>query len=466
MLKKLLLIYLRLLLLPLMGAFAQYSIHYTLKNLPDSKVYLTSIRGSRYVPIDSCVAKKGFIQFNVTPSMPVGVYRIVFADSLFTDVILNHENIVITNDMSDLLDNMQVIESHENAFYYSYWHLSSYINDTIQLISVLGDRIYQSSQHVMTSDLDSMARKAYQLTQTLNAFTNQLIEKSRGMFVNKLLKAYTVPDWEAYKKLPNVQTYKKRSDFLRSHFFDNIDFADTTLLYSEIFYVSCTDYLTDYVSVPSDTSYIKAVDFILSKPAENSPVYNYILNLFVNTFSDTEWEGTFVHLVDAYLEKNTCDQSPHNKTMSERAAVIHKLKPGNAAPEILMNDADGKPRSLFALKSKVVLLIFWSSECLHCEEVMAQICQLYDTYKSLGLEIFAVSADTDKTKWMEALRKNKMTWVNVCDLLGFQSPTIENYNAYSTPTFFVLDAQKIIVAHPYSPKEMSESINRAFNLQH
>ncbi len=453
------------LLMPLADTFAQYSIHYTLKNLPNSKVYLTSVRGSRYVPVDSCLAKNGDIKFNVTAAMPVGVYRIVFADSLFTDVILNHENVVMTNDMNNLLDNMNVEESHENAFYYSYWRLSSYINDSIHTISVLGDKIYQSSQHVMTSDLDSMARKAYQLTQTLNAFTQQLIQKSTGMYVNKLLKAYLKPDWEAYKKLPNAQPYKKRSDFLRAHFFDNIDFADTTLLYSEIFYVSCTDYLTDYVAVPSDSNFIQAVDFIMRRPAENSPIYIYILNLLVNTFSDTEWEGTFVHLVDTYLEKNTCDQTPHNKTMSERAAVIKKLKAGNPAPEIVMNDAEGKPRSLFELKSKVVLLIFWSSECPHCEEVMAQICQLYDLYKASGLEIYGVSADTDKAKWAAAIRKNKMTWINVCDLLGFQSPTIENYNAYSTPTFFVLDAQKTIVAHPYSPKEMSESISRAFSMQ-
>ena len=152
--------------------------------------------------------------------------------------------------------------------------------------------------------------------------------------------------------------------------------------------------------------------------------------------------------------------------MSERAAVIKKLKAGNPAPEIVMNDAEGKSRSLFGLKSKVVLLIFWSSECPHCEDVMAQIGQLYDLYKASGLEIYGVSADTDKAKWTAAIRKNKMTWINVCDLLGFQSPTIENYNAYSTPTFFVLDAQKTIVAHPYSPKELSESISRAFSLQH
>jgi len=460
--KKQLILTLGFLFLITLVSFAQYSIQYNLKNLPDSKVYLASVKGSKYTSIDSCISKNGEIIFKNNLSIPVGVYRIVFEDSLFSDIIINNESIIMSNNMDNLLDNMRILESKENKIYYDYWRMSSYINDSIKLISVLGDRIYMANKKVMSSDLDSMAKKAFELSEKLQKYTNNLIEQSKGLYVNKLLKAYTNPDWEQYKRQVKHKDYLKRSDFLKEHFFDNIDFSDSTLLYSEIFYVSCTDYLTNYVKIPSDSGFIRAVNFILSKPNENSPVYNYLLNLFVNTFSDTEWEGVFVHLVDDYLQKNTCNLSQHNKTMSERAAIIKKLKPGNHAPEISMNSTNGKVQTLYSIKSKVVLLLFWSSECPHCEEVMSQICELYRIYKPYGLEIYAVSADTDKSKWLEAIKKNKMTWINVCDFKGFESSTIENYNAYSTPTFYLLDSNKIILCHPYSPKEMNESINKAF----
>ena len=41
------------------------------------------------------------------------------------------------------------------------------------------------------------------------------------------------------------------------------------------------------------------------------------------------------------------------------------------------------------------------------------------------------------------------------------SPVIENYNVYRTPTFFLLNADKTILAHPQSPKEMKESLDKA-----
>ena len=79
----------------------------------------------------------------------------------------------------------------------------------------------------------------------------------------------------------------------------------------------------------------------------------------------------------------------------------------------------------------------------------------------MGLEIVAVSVDTDKKAWLEALEANRMEWVNVSDLKGMVSPVVESYNAFSTPTFYLLDKDKTIIAHPDSPKELKESIEKA-----
>jgi len=442
-------------------SFAQHSVSYTITGLKNSRIYLSAVHGSRYDVVDSSNSVNGRIEFKNIANLPVGVYRISFADSLFTDVILNNENVVIANKLDNLTGGMNIISSEENKIYYEYWRMSSTINDSIQLISELGDAIYKSNNYKRTPDLDSMALKVYLLSEKLNKYTYQLVSKSQGLYVNKLLKAYATPDWPAYKKTTGAKTYKNKYAFLKEHFFDNIDFSDSTLLNSEVFYVLCTDYLTKYADPATDSNYMAAIDFILNKAQPYPPVYKYILNLFVNTFDDTEWVETFIHLVDDYLAKNTCTTDEHDRNMSERAAVLKKLKPGNKAPEIILYDVDGKPVSLYATKSKVTLLMFWSSECEHCEEVMSQINNTYSLYKPLGLEVFAVSADTDKNSWISAVKKYELTWINVSDLKGFQSPAIIAYNAYSTPTFFLLDSEKNIISHPYSPKEMAEGLQKA-----
>ncbi len=443
-------------------SFAQHTVSYQVSGLTNSKAYLLSKYGSTYKTVDSCVATQGAIVFNHSSSQPAGVYRIAFADSLFTDIILNHENVRLSSRIGNLSDSLKILESTENQVYHEYWIISSHIQDTIDLISVAGNKIYEENGHKLTPTLDSMARKTYQLSVQLDQITNQLIIKNPGLYVTKILKAYVTPDWQAYKKTPGAKSYKNKNAFLKEHYFDHVDFSDSTLLYSEVFYVLCNDYLSSFVNPETDSGYIAAVDFILSKAQPESPVYSYLLNLLVNTFEDTEWEETFIHLVDNYLLKNTCTPDEHDKNMTERAAVMKQLRPGKQAPAIMLNNSEGKPITLYNLEAKVILLVFWSSVCEHCEKAMPQLQQIYETYHPLGLEIMAISADTDKKSWLEAINRQGLKWINVADLKGFESPVIKTYNAYSTPTFFLLDHEKKIISHPYSPKAMMEGLEKAF----
>ncbi|HNX06575.1 MAG TPA: DUF4369 domain-containing protein, partial [Bacteroidales bacterium] len=246
-------------------SFAQHTVSYQVSGLTNSKAYLLSKYGSTYKTVDSCVATQGAIVFNHSSSQPAGVYRIAFADSLFTDIILNHENVRLSSRIGNLSDSLKILESTENQVYHEYWIISSHIQDTIDLISVAGNKIYEENGHKLTPTLDSMARKTYQLSAQLDQITNQLIIKNPGLYVTKLLKAYVTPDWQAYKKTPGAKIYKNKNAFLKEHYFDHVDFSDSTLLYSEVFYILCNDYLSSFVNPETDSGYIAAVDFILSK---------------------------------------------------------------------------------------------------------------------------------------------------------------------------------------------------------
>lgn len=443
-------------------AQAQVNISYMVKGLDNTMVTLSSVRGSVRIPIDSVISNKGLIRFNNTNPLPAGVYRITFGKNLFTDIILNGETIVMENDIKNMLDDLVVKESNENKIYYDYWRTSMYINDSIDEISQLGQKIYEANNKVITHDLDSMAKKASQLDTYLKQYTQKLIAKSKGMYVHKLLLAYLEPDWDTYKTTANAKKYRSRKEFLKEHFFDNISFSDSTLLNSEVFYVLCTDYLTKYADPESDSAYTRAVDFILQQITPGTPVYTYVLNLLINTYADTEWEETFAHLVDAYLLKDHVPQPGWETTLALRAATIKNLRPGNRAPDFTISNNKGQTVKLFSIRSKVILLFFWSSTCPHCEKVMPQIHNIYKQYHPLGLEIVAVSVDTDNKEWQAGIAKNQMNWINLSDLKGMVSPVVESYNAFSTPTFFLLDASKIIIAHPYSPAQMQQSLEKAF----
>jgi thiol-disulfide isomerase/thioredoxin len=54
---------------------------------------------------------------------------------------------------------------------------------------------------------------------------------------------------------------------------------------------------------------------------------------------------------------------------------------------------DGKPFQLSSLKGKVVLLVFWSTDCAVCRDKMPELRQYYQTWRTRPFEMVLVSTD-------------------------------------------------------------------------
>ncbi len=69
---------------------------------------------------------------------------------------------------------------------------------------------------------------------------------------------------------------------------------------------------------------------------------------------------------------------------------------------------------------------------------------VYEEFKDKGFEIYAVSLDTDKTRWASTVRNQDLKWVNVCDGRGTASPVVTTYNVQSIPSlFFLIDGEMV-----------------------
>jgi peroxiredoxin len=60
---------------------------------------------------------------------------------------------------------------------------------------------------------------------------------------------------------------------------------------------------------------------------------------------------------------------------------------------ITFKDVQGKSVTLSDYKGKVILLDFWATWCPPCRKEIPGYIELYDTYKSRGLEVIGVSMD-------------------------------------------------------------------------
>ena len=103
-------------------------------------------------------------------------------------------------------------------------------------------------------------------------------------------------------------------------------------------------------------------------------------------------------------------------------------------------DITGKKVKISDLKSKVVMVYFWTSEAAQKMFNLDVFIPVYEQYHDKGFEIYAVSLDTDKTVWASSVRNQKLPWVNVCDGLGTASPVAALYNVAKVPaSYFIVD---------------------------
>jgi hypothetical protein len=81
----------------------------------------------------------------------------------------------------------------------------------------------------------------------------------------------------------------------------------------------------------------------------------------------------------------------------------------------------------------------------------------YDKVKSQGIEVFAVCTQSDKQKWTKYIEENKLTWINGWDPQR-NSHFDVFYNVQATPTIYVLDKNKVIIAKKLSVENIGPFI--------
>jgi thiol-disulfide isomerase/thioredoxin len=119
---------------------------------------------------------------------------------------------------------------------------------------------------------------------------------------------------------------------------------------------------------------------------------------------------------------------------------------GSMAPELTMNDTEGKPFSLSSLKGKYVLVDFWASWCGPCRGENPNVVEAYNKFKNKNFTILGVSLDENKDKWLQAIKADGLTWKHVSDLKGWESASTSIFGFNAIPYNVLLDPQGKIIA--------------------
>jgi len=170
-------------------------------------------------------------------------------------------------------------------------------------------------------------------------------------------------------------------------------------------------------------------------------------------------ENVLIYMADHYLGK-FC-QTAGEKTTLERKLEAQKMRIGTEVPDFTLNDLDGQTVTLSQEVKSINLIIFWAGWCPHCNEMLPMIKSWYSQMPKGELQIFAISLDHSKTAWQEAVDQVGFEeFYNLSDLMEWEGEVTESYNVYATPTMFLVDRNRKILAKPLTVKELKEYINR------
>jgi peroxiredoxin len=428
--------------------------YYSLKGFTGNKALLYSIRGSETKVIDTAYRQStgAFVFMNIN-KYPAGMYKIYFNDSIYTEVIFNNEDILLETNVNNIIGNMTVKNSVENAILFSYWQYALITRDSITRLSFEKDKIEKTTYNSNHPRIKAIEKRIDYFNNELRHYVLNIAKEYPNNFAPKLLKSYLYADFEEYKKNHPKTKYKTEESFYYDHYFDNIDFSDERFINTKVLFVTISDYMKTFGNPANTKNYTGIIDQVMSKAKANKEVYKYCLNLFMITFEGSIWEDVTAYLIDKYYIPSGYYPPQMTAYYAGVSKKLKSLKPGNEAPNIIAKDINGNTQNMKEIKAKAKLIVFYASDCSHCQEALPGLIEIYNMYKDKGLEGFGIALDNNQRKWKSEIKKLNLNWINLSDLKGLESPLIKTYNISSTPTIIILNKDNIIMS---KPKDMAE----------
>ena len=137
-----------------------------------------------------------------------------------------------------------------------------------------------------------------------------------------------------------------------------------------------------------------------------------------------------------------------------------KLAPGETAPDIVIRDMTGRNYQLSDISDAYVLVVFWASSCDHCREMMPELHEWYLSEENFGVEVLSISIDTSLAAFEHFVEQLDPKWINAHDPLGWYGKASSDYHIYATPSLFLLDRERTIVARPFSYRQFIRSVKK------
>lgn len=453
-------------LLAFVQAQAQYNINITIEGLSDTTVLLGNFYGeSTYVKDTAQTDSNGTLQFQSDRNLEKGTYFIVLGKNRLFDIVIGDDQAFsLKTKMPDYAENMVVEGDLDNRVYFDD------IKFNVAQNAMARPYVETMRDSTASSEAKAEAREVLtKLNEEVTAHQQQIIEKHPQTITAKMHRANKNIDVPEAPAGVDEQQYKY--EYYKAHYWDDFDLSDPVMLRlpNPIYKEKYNTYLDKLVYQHPD-SLIKEIDALVAQAKSNEDTYKYAVWSAVIKYQYPEIMGldeVYVHLYDKYFASGEMDfwaNEQLKKNLKDRADQLRNSLIGKPAPNLIMLDKDLKRKSLYDITSDYTVIYFFDPDCGHCKKETPKLVDFYNE-TTFDVEVFAVSADTSMVKMKKYIDDMNMNWITVNGPRTITEPYQKLYDAMTTPTIYILDKDKKIIAKKLPADRLDEFLTRYESLE-
>ena len=418
--------------------------------------------GGKYLRDTAVIDKNGVANFIGTKKLQRGMYLFVFPKKrdYFEFIIDDDLDFQIDFDTAwstrDYYKSMNVTGSLENAAFVEYQKGKVAVIEKLMAI----DEVIEADSMAPQSTKDSLNAIREQYLNEKGNYDSAYVIKYPGHLLSKFLVAMiNIPYPEVFPTLPDGT---KDSSFplrwYKKHYLDHMDFGDDGLLRMPVNIVKQRlDFYFDKIIVPDADTCMMVAEKLLDQCKNTIEMEKYLIWYLTNRFESSNIMGldrAFVRMaMSTYCQGKSwwVDSTTINKMCENAFRRAHTLI-GETAPELELKDIKGNWINTQKIRGPYVVMIFWDPTCGHCKEVMPKLAKIYEANKDKGWKVIALSSGDKKKEWEEYYNTHPETQAFTHLIRGeVQSQkyadALYSYYVVSSPTIYVLDADRKIVAN-------------------
>ncbi len=448
-----------------------YKISFEIKGWKDFPVYLAHYYGEQnYLKDTANVNSNGEFFFDNKNKLPHGVYFLVLkkakgSTKIFDFVVSDDQFFTLETDTIDFVQHVKVVGDEDNKLYFENIAFNIERNKEAEpFIKTLKDSTIKEDQK-------KEARADFaKINDKVLAHQKEVILQYPKTMTARMLKAAQIVIIPDPPKLPNGKidsTFQLR--YYRQHFFDNFDLSDDALirLPQPLYQQKIKEYL-EKLFIPQPDSVTNAINGLVDKTKKNKETYNYTVRNCLILYQQPEIMGldeVFVNVYDKYFATGDMDSWASAKTkqnLKEWADKIRSCMIGRTGANLIMQDQDFQPKSMYDIKAKYTILFIFKPSCGHCREETPKLVDFYIKNKTkYNLEVFSVATDTSMKEMRDFIKEFKTPWITVNGPRSYvKEHYTKLYQADTTPSIYILDDKKKIIAKKLPVKQLDDFLTK------